>query len=393
MRFSLPRKDLQRMIAVASKGAADDKSPVPALSHIHITVRNQRVRCEATSIYSAVSIEGGVSLEGSRPYDPGEILAPKDLLARVSAMPDGLVEIRLEGTQIIVTSPIAPRRFQLSGLAADTWVNNMRFPEGSGMTVPAATLLKLLTAVEHAISTDETRAHVNSTLLIWNAGEMTAVATDGYRLTYVTLPMEGVTPSPTLGKNEMLVRRNDVRLFRGLLDQALREERKEVVLHASSGTMGLTIGEIQAMVKLTDGVFPPWRQVVPAEWKRRFLVKRAPLLDTIAAVMLTDKETMLLEVKAGGSSLAVTSGNVKSGDAGDALDIFGATVDKGVKTECSLKVSPKYAREALDAFDTEDVLLCVVGDGREELMFVRGDEKGALPSSASQLSLIMPMKD
>lgn len=389
MRFSLSKKDLHRMLLLASRGAADDKSPVPALSHIHIRVHGGRVRCEATTVYSAVSIEAPVSTEGSHPFDLGETLAPKDLTARVGVMPDGMLQLRLEGHQLILTHAVAPRRFQMSALPMDGWSHNLKFPEWS-LLLPTATLLRLFESVEHAIGTDEAKGNTNSAFIEWKDGKLSAVATDGHRLTHVALPVDNLSSDPN-GSNEMMLRRNDLRMFKALLEQGLREERKDVRLHHGNGTAGLVIGEVQAMARLTDGVFPPWRQALPPTWKRRFLLDRAKLYDAITAVMVTDRETMVLEVKAGGKELFVSADNASSGDAGDAIDIADATIEKGFDAACSLKVSPKYAKDAVGAFDGEQVALCVTGDGRDQLFLARGDDKPAFPGQCSHLSLIMPM--
>ena len=245
--------------------------------------------------------------------------------------------------------------------------------------------------MKHGVGTDEAKAHTNSAFIEWKGGKLSASATDGFRLTHIELPVDGLETDPN-GTNEMLLRRHDLSVFQALLEQALREERKEVRFHHGGGTAGLVLGEVQAMARLTDGVFPPWRQALPPTWKRRFVVDRAKLLDSITAVMVTDRETMLLEVRADGKDLFIAADNASSGDAGDAIDVLETTIEKGIDTACSLKVSPKYAKEAVSAFDSEQVAVCVTGDGRDMLFFARGDDKPSFPGQCSHLSLIMPMK-
>lgn len=388
MRFSLAQKDLHRMLQLASRGAADDKSPVPALSHIHIAVRNGRVRCEATDISSAVAIEAPVSLE--YPFDPGEILAPKDLIERVGAMPEGLIQLRLEGQhQILLTSHTAPRKYLTAGLVTD-WTNNLKWPE-TFLTIPAATLLRLLSTVEHAISTDEAKALASCAFIEWTTGAISAVSTDGHRLAYVKLDVEGIVPNPT-GTNSMLIRRDDVKLFRNLAEQAIHDGVKDIQLHHGREMAGLAYGEMRAMVKVTDGTFLPWQQVVPPTWKRRFVIDRAKLMETINAVMLTDREILVLEVKAGAKEVCLSAAAAASGDAGDAVDVALATIDNGTDAAFSLKVSPKYMKDALGTFDGEKVTLFIAGDGRDQVNFARGDETCATPVQATHLTVIMPMK-
>ena len=393
MRLTIAKKDLQRLLTTASKAVADEKTPIPWLSQIYLLVRGGRLRCEGTNMNGAVFTEAPISAD--HPFEQGAILVPcKDTLARVAAMPEGLVDFETkgdQGTTVIIQARDAKRRFQIHGLSADLWGNQLRFPEANLMTLPATTLLKLIDSVEYAVSHDETRAHVNSALLTWQMGALMAVATDGHRLALLKLPVEGLPP-PT-GKPDVLIRKNDLKLFKRLLEQALHDPKATVSFGHTANVAALSVGDVQSVVKLTDSTFPPWMQATPRAWKRRFLVDRLGLLEAVKCVQLAGREMVFLSTDEAGREVVVETTSPESGDARDTVPISGSPrIDPGYPVAFKMKMDPAYVREMLESFDTEQILMCIVGDGRDELFIVRGDEQALVPHEAPQFALCMPMK-
>lgn len=370
---------MQRVFGIAAKGAAHDKSPVQELSKVRIRARDGSVGCDGTNISSSVSASAAADV-----IEPGDILAPKDFLDRVSSMGEGALEISTVGADmIVIASPGLPRRFQMSGMSAAGWKSDLLFPAGAALSIPRTTLLALFSAVESVVSSDDATV-LNNASLTWKPGSMTIAATDSHRLTFVTRDVDDLH-----GSGEVLIRRNDIHLFLKILEST---EAPTVEWVTSSKMAGIRIFETEAIVRLTDGQFPPFLRVVPQEWKRRFRINREALARSLQSVTLSDKREVFLTISDDGKKLSLATENVLNGGAEDEVDILSAKIDKNVSMGCKLKVSPPYMRDAIGSFDSEDVTFCTSGDGMDNLIFARPDEGAASPALATHIALMAPMR-
>src|SRR3954462_8205767 len=112
MDLVIPKKDLLRLVD-RCQGVADKKSAMPALANILLAAEGNTLRVAATDLYLSVS--------GQTPAEvttAGSVAVPaKDLLERVSHMPEGPIEIRTtDGAQTVLKAGGSPRRYTLHGI-------------------------------------------------------------------------------------------------------------------------------------------------------------------------------------------------------------------------------------------------------------------------------------
>ena len=145
------------------------------------------------------------------------------------------------------------------------------------LSLRATSLARTLAATHAAVSTDETRPHLNSLRIEATEGDaLIAVATDGHRLHAVRVACD----VDAIG--EVLIPSDSVSMMRQTLARALKGQAKEtrikdgkavsVVNHTpmvatlarkeGDSFLTFTVGETSIQIRPTDATFPPWEQVI-----------------------------------------------------------------------------------------------------------------------------------
>jgi DNA polymerase-3 subunit beta len=356
MDVTVPKKELLRLVA-RCQGVADKKSTMPALSNVLLSVHGpSELRVSATDLYLSVSGNiGNVDVKKG-----GSVAVPaKDLFERIKMMPDGPVHVVTnDGFSTTIKAAASARRYTLRGMPGED------FPAIAEPDAKAASLeleldllSKLIARTHFSISTDETRAALNSALFEWEGDRVRMVTTDGHRLSKMELRVAGRQATAT-----MLIPLKAIGELRRLADEARAEPGKDgeapkVIITQSGPNAFFVVGGTRFSVKLVDAQFPPYSQVIPQTSDRAIRVPRAPFADALRAVSLAASDRtggVKLEVTNG--AMRITSESPESGDGFDevSVDYAGADVVIGFNA--------KYFLDVLAAVDDEEIVLGIGGD-------------------------------
>src|SRR3984893_5460551 len=195
MELTVPKKDLLKLIA-RMQGVAERKSTMPILSNVLLTIDGpSMLRVAATDMYLALvgRVMADVSKGGS------VAVSAKDLLERIRMMPDGPIHLAAQDGTTTIKAAGSARRYTLRGMPGDDFPPLPSPAEGSPSLAIAVDVLKELIAKTHfSISTDETRAHLNSALFEWDGDVVRMVTTDGHRLSKMEVKVTGRQASATM---------------------------------------------------------------------------------------------------------------------------------------------------------------------------------------------------
>jgi len=358
------------------QGVAERKSTMPVLSNVLLTVDGPNaLKLAATDLY--LSIAGKAPAEIKK---GGSVAVPaKDLLERVKMMPEGSIQITTQDSATTVLKAAgSARRYTLRGMPGDDFPPLPQPAEGSPtLSVDVAVLSELIARTHFSISTDETRAHLNSALFEWDGDRVRMVTTDGHRLSKMEVKVEGRQASAT-----MLIPLKAIHELKKLCDEVLAEAKdgKQEVQITQSGASAFfqTPGSVFS-VKLVDAQFPPYAQVIPANSEKKVRVPRAIFADALRAVSIAASE------RTGGVKLSLTPGTMRissespeSGDGSDEVpvDYQGAPMTIGFNA--------KYFLDVLGALDDEDVVLGLSGELDPAVVRPGGER--------AFLAVVMPMR-
>src|SRR5690348_15654349 len=232
MELTVAKKDLLKIVA-RMQGVAERKSTMPVLANVLLAVDSSgsdasSLRLAATDLY--LSLMGRIPAEIAK---GGSVaVSAKDLFERVKNMPDGPIVIASQdnATTSIKASGTA-RRYTLRGMPGDDFPPLPQPAEGSPtLALDVDVLAELIAKTHFSISTDETRAHLNSALFEWDGEVVRMVTTDGHRLSKVDVKVSGRQASAT-----MLIPLKAIQELRRLCDEALAEAPMKDAAKSTAG--------------------------------------------------------------------------------------------------------------------------------------------------------------
>jgi DNA polymerase-3 subunit beta len=341
MKFQVNQSFMQPLLAQCS-AVADKKSTMPVLGNILITA-NGKVSLSATDLYQAVHtsvVDGVIQETGSVAVDA------RALVDRVKYL-TGDIAFSVKDNTLTLKS--GKRTFKLQTVPGEEFPS---LPDSADakplLTIASADLASLINRVRFAISTDETRLHLNSMLLEADDDDiLRAVATDGHRLSVAEIT------APTASAFSILIPLSGVvSVLLKLCDSAdtIELSQRGLVLFAKGG-------EIETSVKLADAQFPPWGQVVPESSTSTATINRAALLGSIKAVAVAASDrtgAVKLEFKLGKLRVAAEGPETGEGEDELAIDYDGPDAVVGVNS--------RYLCDALGAVDCEEMTMGVSGE-------------------------------
>ena len=196
MELSVAKKELLRLLT-RMQGVAERKSTMPVLSNVLLSVDGpSALRLAATDLY--LSVVGRVNADVKK---GGSVAVPaKDLLERVKMMPEGPIQISTQdnATTTLKASGSA-RRYSLRGMPGEDFPPLPTPAEGSPtLALDVAVLSELIAKTYFSVSTDETRAHLNSALFEWDGDVVRMVSSDGHRLSKMEVQVPGRQAAATM---------------------------------------------------------------------------------------------------------------------------------------------------------------------------------------------------
>jgi DNA polymerase III subunit beta len=350
MELVAPKKNLLRLLQ-RCQGVADKKATMPVLANVLLSGEDNRLQVAATDLY--LSVTGAVEAEITR---GGSVAVPaRDMFERVRHMPDGPIQIAV-GTNAATTLKAvgSARRYTLHGLPGDDFPNLPQPAEdATRISLAVDTLSHLIARTHFSISTDETRAHLNSALFECDGGRVRMVTTDGHRLSKMEIPVEGLT-----AKTTMLLPLKAVIEIRKLLDEVSDNRETTMVEIAQTGPNAFfQIAGVRFSVKLIDAQFPPYEAVIPAMTDRAVRTPRLPLQEALRAVSLAASErTGGVKLSVARNALRISSESPESGNGFDevSVDYSGP--------EISVGFNARYLLDVLSSIADDEVTLGLSGE-------------------------------
>jgi DNA polymerase-3 subunit beta len=381
MELTVPKKDLLRLVT-RMQGVAERKSTMPVLSNVLLAVDGpSALRMSATDLYLA--LVGRVTVDVSK---GGSVaVSAKDLLERVRMMPDGPIHISTgDNAATTIKAAGSARRYTLRGMPGDDFPPLPAPTEGSpSLALDASVIQELIAKTHFSISTDETRAHLNSALFEWDGDIVRMVTTDGHRLSKMEVKVSGRQASAT-----MLIPLKAIQELRRLCDEIVGDKDATKDAPATKATLQITQsgssaffqgGGMSFAVRLVDAQFPPYSQVIPQQSDKIVRVPRAAFAEALRAVSVAASErTGGVRLALVGRTMRITTESPESGEGFDEVPVEYAGPN------ITIGFNAKYFLDVLAALDEDDVQLGLGG----EL-----DAAVLKPVSERQfLAVVMPMR-
>lgn len=310
MRFSIHRDPLLEALQKA-QSVVEKRNTVQILANILCTVKDRQLSLCATDLEVGIKI----TLPVESAQDGKITLSAKHFLDIVKELPSKNLEItRKENNWVEIVC--GKSRFNIVSLSADEYPALPAFEEKTYFDSRVDALREMINRTSFAVATDPTRYHLNGVFFEHlDNSMMRMTATDGHRLSFVD--QEVFMTMPEL-KRGIIIPKKGLMEFRKLLDEGgssigLAFERGYVFAHMDGTYL---------FVRLIEGEYPDYRQVVPKATDRVVTIPREEFTSALKRVsLLAHEKSRGVKLSLQGSTLTVSSSNPDMGEAREEIDV------------------------------------------------------------------------
>lgn len=310
MKFSCNTKDIAGAVGAASK-VVNAHTTVPILSNILLTADGSKIAVRATDL--ELTLEHAFPAEVS---ESGSVTIPAKLFSGyLGNLPPGLLE--LSGTPTRASVKFERSNYDFHALPADEYPPLPAAQKGTSLSVSARKFRDAVNATIFAASSEEARGAVlMGTLLEIEGNSLTMVATDGYRLAKSQTTLEaGIT-----GSEKYIVPSRALAEAARNLGSAERVEM--TALGAQNNQLSLTAENTAIVVRLVDGQYPNYGQVIPQKFDRSITVNTARLISGLRrAELVAGDRASMVKLAIADQTLIITANSDVAGNAYEEFEV------------------------------------------------------------------------
>jgi DNA polymerase-3 subunit beta len=316
MKLSIPKSELQQGLT-RIQAIVEKRNSMPILANVLLEASGKGG--EGSLRLAATDLEVGI--QSIHQADIGKAggltVSAKKLYEIVRELPDEPVELEATRTSFLAIR-CARVNFTLAGTAAEEYPTLPSFTPEKTVPVQAAVLSTMIERTMYASSVDETRYNLNGVHLevLPDSGKIRMVATDGHRLARVDRTL---ATDPSALASGVIIPRKGLAELKRLVDE---DDADEVEL-AFEGNSGLARkGDVTLVMRLIEGEFPNYSQVVPKQVSRRVTIPTDDLGHALRRVaLLSSERSRAVKLELGDRKLSISSSNPDLGEASEELDI------------------------------------------------------------------------
>lgn len=324
--------------------AVSSKSPLPILSGILLTTKDNLLKFTATDLEMGIECTVPVTVE-----KPGSVVVPARYFSEVvRRLPDSRIEIEtnLESQQI--TLRYGQSEITINGFSAEDFPVLPQIDGDNSITINASALRNMVKKVAFATSSETSRPIFTGVLLEIHGEELIMVATDTHRLAFNkgkaavaagTRDLSVIIPSRTV---------NEISKITG--------DDTQIRLSFSENQVLFEADNVCLISRLISGQFPNYSQVIPQGFATQVRVKTKDFLESVErAALLTKEGSNVIKISIEEMNMTLTSNSPEVGRIFEQLPIFA----EGEKTEISF--NSRYLQDVLKVSDEEEICLELSG--------------------------------
>lgn len=369
MEFTIARDELLQGLYL-TQGIVERRTTIPILANVLMESAEDGVTITATDQEIGVRRRCEAKIKKKGALTTGA----RKLYEIMRECPEGPIVIRtLENNWIEISS--GRSRFKIVGLDPKEFPaipSPDRSRESHALTASSDVLREMITRTLFAVSTDEMRANLSGILVESpEKGKLRMVATDGHRLSMITRPVEDGGAA-----SGVIIPRKGV----AEISKVIETGDEAVILTVQGGVAHASRGHVDLSMRLVEGEFPDYNQVIPQKSERRMLVSVESLLAALRRVSTVSSErTRGVKFQLEAGKLEISSMNP---DLGEATEELAVEYDGGA---LSIGFNAKYF---------VDLLSVLPGGTQLDVGFNDEVSPGVLrcEADAEYLYVVMPMR-
>lgn len=369
MNFSIPREILLKGLSL-TQGVVEKRNTMPILSNILLEAqKGENLHLTATDLEV-----GMTSFFPAQVKTPGKItLNARNLVEITRQLPNENISF-LALPNHVVEIVCGRSRFKLNGLPAEDFPSLPQVEQKTTFQFPAKELAVMIDHTSFSISTDEARYNLSGVYVEQvEAGKLRLVSSDGHRLSLID---REIPDAKVTFKDAVIIPRKGLMEIRRLCG----EVDGNVEISLSKNNCSVKHENTRLVIRLIDGEFPEYRQVLPDEAAQKVVaIDRQTLLGALRRIsILSQEKTKGVRFQFENNALKITVNNPDLGEGEEEVEI------KYDQATLEIGFNAKYFLDVLNIITTDQIEL-LVGDSMTQGLIRPYNDK-------SFKAIVMPMK-
>jgi DNA polymerase III subunit beta len=371
MDFVIEKREFLRGLSLI-QGIAGRKTTLPILTHLLLESKKETVQLTGTDLEIGIreELNAEVNQEGKAS------VSAKKLYEIVRELPDETLHVQNKENHWIRLQ-CGKSIFNISGLDPEEFPTLPAYQEDYFSKLLVPVLAEMIDKTVFAAANEESRYHLNGVLMLQKKQggkeRLRMVATDGHRLSLIDRENETVRG---IEKGVIIPKKGLLELKRVMSDK----ESEEVGIYFDPTHGFLKIGKSLMVIRLIDGEFPEYDQVIPKENDKKLTADKAKMYGCLRRVstMTSERgEGIKLSIKS--HSIEFSTFNQDFGDAREEVEVNydGPAFEVGFNS--------RYLMEALNVMVGTEIHMELKDEGSPGLIRPVSD-------SRDQFCIIMPMR-
>jgi DNA polymerase-3 subunit beta len=356
----IPRDALLKPLQAVS-GIVERRHTLPILANVLLEQADGRLYVTATDLEMQITAHS--DLPGKDPQ--ATTVAARKLQDLLRALPDDAL-LTIDGTANRMTLRAGRSRFNLQALPATDYPRiGVGQEQVQALTLPQREFRGLLKSAEFAMAQQDIRYYLNGMLLVVAKGSLQAVATDGHRLSWASIAIDG-----DYQRQEVILPRKTVLE----LSKLLSDVDEPLTLDILANQVRFRFANIELVSKVVDGKFPDYNRVIPTSNSKRIAFERTELLAALQrAAILSNEKFRGVRLVLGNDQLKIICTNSEQEEAEEELEIDykGEALDVGFNITYLLDVLQNMAMDRVEvAFGDANSSALVTVPERDDYKYV-----------------------
>lgn len=338
MKFTCNQQTLSKALNTVSK-AVTSRTTIPILKGILLNVTDNNLILSASDLDLSIEKKIEVSVE-----EEGSIVVSAKLFSDIiRKLPNEEIEIVEQENNNILIKCLSSE-FVIVGQPADEFPNIGEINEENKIRIEKDIFKEMIKKTSFAASIDESKGIIVGVLIEMKGDCLTMVALDGFRMAVTKEKLKNEENKRIIISARILNEINKI-----ILES---EDNKDIDMILTSKKAVLLIEDTKIVLRLLEGDFIKYNDIIPKEHKSRVILKRIELLNSIERASLLAKEgkNNLIKLSVFRDKIIITSrseeGNVKE-------EVF---IEKEGE-DLEIGFNSKYIIDVLKVINDEEVSL------------------------------------
>lgn len=281
MQTTILKDHLEKCVVSLSR-IITQKAQLPILANILFEAKKGEITLSATNLSESITVTIPAKVE-----EEGTLSVPGRTFSEfVHLLPAKPLSISSKNQILVVECENVKADF--NGISASEFPKLPQFTEAT-IAVSKETLGRLVSQVSFAASKDEGRPVLTGALLRLRSGEVTLVATDGFRLSLAQSPFKGQSQ-----EHEMLIPAKTLEEIVRITKDFSQKQDEEVAISLlkEQNQIVFRFGPIDFSTRLLEGQYPDWQRVIPSELTTKVTIDQKDFLNAVRLASVFSRDSL-----------------------------------------------------------------------------------------------------